>query len=367
MRFSQLTFVLVLASGLFVALHSSKADQVPTLSFVGEYILPTGLSLNGVEFGGISALDFDPRTNTYFALSDDQAERGPARFYQISIDLALPELNSSSAGGIRGINIDRMVEIRAAGGEAFARGSVDPEALRLAGGILYWGHERDAKGIPFAGAMRVDGVQVSEFELPNFYKPEEGRGIRKNLAIESLAVSRDGKQATFGLENALQQDGPAASLTVGSPSRLIVFNVAGGEAVAEYVYMTEPVAEAPQPDDGFRTNGLSELLHYDETRLLALERSFSVGRGVVIRIFMIDISDASNVLGQASLKNEPFVPVRKTLVATFRNGDPVSRIDNLEAMTFGPVINGKRTLIFVSDNNFNPDDQLTQFMAFTMD
>lgn len=367
MRVSQIVLVLVLTSGLFVAPHSPKADQIPALSFVGEYILPTGLSLNGVEFGGISAIDFDPQTNTYFALSDDQAERGPARFYQMSIDLASPEGDVSSGGGIRGINIDRMVEIRAEGGGAFAKGSVDPEALRLADGILYWGHERDAKGAPFAGAMRVDGVQVSEFELPDFYKPEGGRGIRKNLAVESLALSLDGKQATFGLENALQQDGPAASLTEGSPSRLIVFEVASGQAVAEYVYVTEPVAEAPQPDDEFRTNGLSELLQYDKTRLLALERSFSVGRGVVIRIFMIDISGASNVLGQVSLKGEPFVPVRKTLVATFRNGDPVSRIDNLEAMTFGPVINGKRTLIFASDNNFDSDGQFTQFMAFTMD
>lgn len=367
MRFSQITFALVLVSGLFVAPHSSNADQVPVLSFVGEYILPTGLSLNGVEFGGISAIDFDPRTNTYLALSDDQAERGPARFYQMSIDLALPEAGGSSAGGITGVGIDRMIEIRAAGGEAFAKGTVDPEALRLNDGIVYWGHERDAKGVPFAGAMRVDGVQVSEFELPDFYKPEEGMGIRNNLAIESLALSRDGKQATFGTENALQQDGPAANLTDGSPSRLIVFDVASSQPVAEYVYVTEPVAEAPQPEDGFRTNGLSELLQYDKTRLLALERSFSVGKGVVIRIFMIDVTDASNVLGQASLKGESFVPVRKTLVATFMNGDPVSRIDNLEAMTFGPVINGKRTLIFASDNNFNPNGQFTQFMAFTMD
>jgi hypothetical protein len=42
----------------------------------------------------------------------------------------------------------------------------------------------------------------------------------------------------------------------------------------------------------------------------------------------------------------------------------VSRVDNLEGMTFGPALpNGKRSLVLVSDNNFNPL-QLTQFLAF---
>jgi hypothetical protein len=39
-------------------------------------------------------------------------------------------------------------------------------------------------------------------------------------------------------------------------------------------------------------------------------------------------------------------------------------IDNVEGITFGPMLpNGHRSLIFVSDNNFN-DKQKTQFFLF---
>jgi hypothetical protein len=39
-------------------------------------------------------------------------------------------------------------------------------------------------------------------------------------------------------------------------------------------------------------------------------------------------------------------------------------IDNIEGVTFGPNLpNGHKTLVFVSDNNFNPLEQ-TQLLLF---
>ena len=41
-------------------------------------------------------------------------------------------------------------------------------------------------------------------------------------------------------------------------------------------------------------------------------------------------------------------------------------LDNIEGMTWGPTLaNGKRTLVFVSDDNFSPM-QTTQFLAFEL-
>ena len=42
-------------------------------------------------------------------------------------------------------------------------------------------------------------------------------------------------------------------------------------------------------------------------------------------------------------------------------------LDNIEAVSFGPVLpNGNRTLVLVSDNNFKASQQ-TQFLAFEID
>jgi len=349
---------------LLAAMAQASADGIPKLSYFGAFTLPTGLSIDGVEFGGISALDYDPASGTYLALSDDQGQYGPVRFYRLTIEFA-PD--AAPGNRIAGIGIDKMVEIRRGDGSAFPLNGADPEAMRLADGVLVWGHERDETGIPYAGSMRLDGYPVRSFSVPDAYVPGDGRGVRNNLAFESLALSADGKRAIYGIENALWQDGPAAGLDRGSPSRLLVIDIATGAVIAEYVYVTEPVAEAPDPVDGFRTNGLSELLRYDDDRLLALERSFSAGKGVITRIFMVDLSRASNIAGWESLEGQSYVPAKKTLVATLKNGDPVDRIDNLEAMTFGPEIGGKRSLVLASDNNFNRREQVTQVLVFTID
>jgi hypothetical protein len=42
----------------------------------------------------------------------------------------------------------------------------------------------------------------------------------------------------------------------------------------------------------------------------------------------------------------------------------IGYVDNIEGISWGPKLaNGHRSLILVSDNNFNPD-QRTQFLAF---
>ncbi|MEM9096364.1 MAG: esterase-like activity of phytase family protein, partial [Pseudomonadota bacterium] len=52
------------------------------------------------------------------------------------------------------------------------------------------------------------------------------------------------------------------------------------------------------------------------------------------------------------------------LLFTLQAGGIADTIDNLEGMTFGPEIDGARTLVLVSDNNFNPNGQFTQFLLF---
>ena len=57
------------------------------------------------------------------------------------------------------------------------------------------------------------------------------------------------------------------------------------------------------------------------------------------------------------------MPVRKVLLLDLAEVD--IRLDNLEGIGFGPSLpDGRRTLLLVSDNNFNADLQITQFLAF---
>ena len=50
---------------------------------------------------------------------------------------------------------------------------------------------------------------------------------------------------------------------------------------------------------------------------------------------------------------------------TFRLSSALSRLENFEAMTFGPIVNGMATLLIGSDDNFRAT-QKTSFLLFGM-
>ena len=337
----------------------------PQLAFLGEYKIPTGLSVGGIEFGGISALDFDSETGRFWALSDDRAERGPARFYVLDLNI-----RGGERGGVYGVDIVEMVEMTGLAGDAYPPKSGDPEALRRApGGGFYWAHERDASGDPFVGVMDAEGRTTRAFDLPAHYMPTggDGRGIRINLGFESLTVDGQGR-VVVATEQSLFQDGGEAGMDYGSSARVLVFDPASGAPVAEYLYPVGPIAALPIPASGFKTNGLVELLALPEGGFLAMERSYSAGQGNVVKLFVTDFVGADDISGVASLdERPPAAMMTKEIVLTLQAGGLVQAVDNLEAMSFGPEIDGKRTLVLMSDNNFNPNGQFTQILVFAIE
>jgi len=102
------------------------------------------------------------------------------------------------------------------------------------------------------------------------------------------------------------------------------------------------------------------------TRLLAMERSFSTGVGNDVRIYLVDTAGATDTLGLPALPQDlsGVQVAQKTLVLDL---DVLGvTLDNLEGLTFGPVLpDGRQSLLIVSDNNFSPT-QVTQFLAFTV-
>jgi hypothetical protein len=75
------------------------------------------------------------------------------------------------------------------------------------------------------------------------------------------------------------------------------------------------------------------------------------------------------VTDSESLAGLRFRPLSKRLILNLDTlpelgSSRLPKIDNIEGVSFGPTLpNGHRSLVLVSDNNFNPD-QITQFLAF---
>jgi hypothetical protein len=244
----------------------------------------------------------------------------------------------------------------------------DPEAIRLLpGGNVLWSSEGDGalKLSPTLREATAEGRYVRAFTVPPALRfgATPGRGPRNNLTFEGLALTPDARGAWVSMENALEQDGPMPTVEAsGGPCRFTLFDVASGQAVRQIAYVPDAIPARPIPPAAFSDNGVSEILMADASRLLVLERAFMMGRGLSLRLYEIDVREGSDTLALDTLTPANHRPARKTLLADFAQLG-LARLDNTEGMCWGPrLASGARTLVFVSDDNFNPL-QVTQFAA----
>ena len=341
------------------------------LRWLGETRVAHRLDVAGTAVGGLSALDYDPLADRWFALSDDRSDLQPARFYTLSLTV--------DARGPLAPRDWSPVTLRQPDGSPFvsrraatAPGSpvVDPEALRWrpSTGTLVWASEGDRRlgQPPSIHECTPDGRPLRRFSLPPqlLAVGPAGQGVRDNLGFEGLALTPDGRGLWAAMEAPLLQDGPVPAPGVaGGPCRFTLFDLQRGEPVGQRAYRPDAIPAAPQPAGAFADNGVSEILMLDAWRMLVLERAFISGFGNSLRLYLVDTRAGSDTLHLDTLAPGNHDPLPKTLVLDFAQAG-IPRLDNTEGMAWGPQLpGGRRTLVLVSDDNFNPG-QITQFLAF---
>ncbi|WP_369372990.1 esterase-like activity of phytase family protein [Promicromonospora sp. Populi] len=337
-----------------------RASELPQLHLLGSVDIPTGTQFDGTEVGGLSGLVYDTKRKRYAAISDDRSSRNDARYYELTINLADGALDD---GDVEFTDVTTLTD----DGAAYPEGAIDPEGIALTEHGVLVSSEGNASALlgPSVEEFDACGEHLGGLTVPRYYEPTaDGRtGIRNNLAFESLTRTPHGRVVT-ATENALAQDGPIATLTEGSRSRLAVFNPASGRVIGEYVYLTDPIPEAPVPADGWADNGLVELVALGEDRFLAMERAFAAGVGNDVRIYEVRLDRSRRITGNRQTAGDT-KPLEKRLVADLAEDFGIAP-DNLEGMALGPKLpDGRQSLILVSDNNFSTA-QKTQVLAFAI-
>jgi hypothetical protein len=343
---------------------------VGNVELLGVIRVPNNTEVFDTRVGGLSALTYDNTSNSYFLLSDDRALVDATRLYQATIDVSDGKLEPDD------LVWKAVIPLLDANGVPFGRMALDPEGLVHTPDGFYVSTEGDASANPpIAPAIMhftPNGQLLRELPLPNKFIPYagSGAGVRDNKGLESLTLTPDGRYLISGVENALAQDGPAATLQTKSFSRLLKIRLSGQEATQEMVYVVEMIPVAPRPAHAEADNGLVELIALDnEGALLAMERSYAVGGGNTVRLYLIDTGAATDVSNLDTLMGSVlYRPVAKTLLADFGALGQAHSVlpDNVEGLTLGPILpDGRQLLLAVSDNNFNVV-QSTQIWAFAL-
>ncbi len=372
--FSLLSLVIIVSSCSITRNRSTTQNvAINTLKYLGSYVVPFNQQFKETTIGGLSGIDYDPLSKQYYFICDDRSSINPARFYTAKINF--------TQRGISAVEFVNVTTLLQSNGSSYPdrkndpSHSPDPEALRYNPVIekFVWTSEGERvikKEIiiesPEITLINKDGKYVDTFQLPFQMKMHAtDYGFRQNGVFEGLAFANDFKTMYVSVEEPLYEDGPRAGLIdTATWIRIIKYDVASRKPIAQYAYHLDPIAHPSTPEDAFKINGIPDILSIGVEKLLVIERSFSTGiLACTIRVYITDLSHASNITSTVSLKQQP--PEHYASKQLLINMDDLRiYIDNIEGVTFGPDLpNGHKTLIFVSDDNFSKE-QKTQFLLF---
>lgn len=324
------------------------------------------------RLGFFSDIYYDPLRNEWWGLSD----RGPGggvlnyetRVQRFSIDIA-------PNGLISNFQVRQTVRFSDQGqpmnGIAPSPGNVlgrafDPEGLVVnpKTGTLLVSDEYGPSLIEFdrngqllrrftTPANMVPRNAVSG--TPNFASDSGNTaGKRTNRGFEGLAISADGRFAYAMLQSAMLDEGAGS----GRYARIVKFEVATGQAVAQYAYLMDTAAQG---------RGISALVALGDDRFLVLERNNrGIGVGATLAeaskaVYEIDLKGAIDV-STTSLpaSGASFAgAVTKTPRKIDLGADTLPDLGNLvpekwEGLTVGPMLaSGEYLLLAGTDNDYS--------------
>ncbi|MDB6000873.1 MAG: hypothetical protein JWP52_2572, partial [Rhizobacter sp.] len=327
---------------------ASPVRSVASLKLIGQQVLPRRSEFQGTVVGGLSGIDYDAASQRYVLISDDRTTTDSSnapRFYTANLTFDATTFSS--------VQFVSTTPMKQPDGSVFPKVPdphvADPETIRIdpVNGNLVWASEGDLTLTstpprvidPFVREMKTDGTYVRDYTVPAmFHMSADGStGPRGNLVFEGLTFTPDRQSLVVMTEGAIVADGPIPTVANGSTSRITVYDRASGKATAQYAYPIDAVQATPVPSSAFTVNGPTEILAVTQSKFLVLERSFSVGVvGNQVRLYEIDVSGATNVLGTAALAGATYAAVDKRLVLDFETlKTSLGGVANLEGMTFG--------------------------------
>ena len=349
-----------------------STPQARPWSLLGEIRWPHEQLFAGTTVGGLSSIDYDAGSHLYFLVSDDRLAHGPARFYTARIDYDARGLHQVRLHDARPLLSPSQAPYASRRQPLPGIATPDAEALRVlpGGQSLLWSSEGDfTRGFgPQLLQSSKDGHWLREWPLPPELRlpSSETQGPRSNFTLEGLALSQDGRTLWLAMEAALRQDGalPTADHS-GGPVRITAYDMGTQQPARQLAYLPDALPADLWLQRG-AINGISAVLADGPEHLLVLERSFAPPLRFGARIYRISTrADASSdTLGQIRLVPGSYRPADKELLLDLADAG-LQSVDNLEGMSWGPLLpDGRRVLLLVSDNNFNPAE-VTQFVALS--
>ncbi len=333
-------------------LQSTAQRTIEKLSFLDSYVVSNKQYFSETLIGGLSGID--RVGDTYYLVADDAKK---PRFYTAKIPLRNRKIDTVQFESV--VHIDTSSRESEKKHLVYDLEGIVVDSLQNTVFLTSEGDIRKQKS-PFLFAVSSNGKAMRLLNTPAHFSAEIDEGPYHNGAFEGLCKSTDGKGVWAAMELPLKSDARKPTFTAENyPIRITYFDKELGQATSEFSYLLSSL-ERPQKGR-VNINGLTAILAYSAQQFLIVERSYQSGYKNDtnrVRIFLATLHEkTTNTLSVSALKLNKVVFADKELLFDFETEKQQlssGQIDNIEGITFGPVLpNGNRTLVLISDNNFN--------------
>jgi hypothetical protein len=352
-----------LALTLAALVPTAQAFEIQSATFIGQQSILNDAPVAGTPattLNGLSGITY-AGNDTYYVINDN-APTGDAKFHTLTLKIQ---------GNTVQILPVSTTYLKTATGAAIPAQALDNEGIALTrDGNLWISSEgyitRNPIVNPSINKFSVKTGQQSEtlpidakFKATFDANGNQLTGIQSNRGFEGLTITPDNRYLTAMTESALITDGTQKFLknTLTNPSefrrsRVLRYDLQTQNS-QEFLYNAETI---PLNIFAPGLTAVSEILALDSTgdRYLALERTYVQSSPSVFsaRLYEFDLKGATDIRTR-NAGSSGIIPAQKQLVFDFANLR--TKMPNLEAMTWGPVLaNGQRSLILMSDNNYSP-------------
>lgn len=344
---------LVFLSFLFVtALAQAKSLQV---ELYAQSSLAPKLTLDSEAIGGLSGMYWDGSKLT--AVSDDRGKFGEPRFYDLDVKI--------TAGKVE-FNVTKMQHFKDVPKDWIQ----DNEGLvSLPGGDLVVSTEGDndrkPRAMPHLFVTSATGGFKADIVLPDKFLPEatglQKKGIESNRGFEGLTVNPNGQSLFAMNEYPIIADQGDDDMNFWL--RLVEFkkDKDSFKVSAEYPYM---VTRSPNSSVGVEVfRGISEILFSDEGQFVVLERGARLTKtGIAYTggLYFAETAGVKDVAAVKSLADGKATAAKKTKLIDFEELFKNQKLENFEALAWGPTLpDGRKSLLVLSDNNFSSKEKTT--------
>jgi hypothetical protein len=293
-----------------------QAQEISSLKYSGQVVIPYGYKVNGNTVGGLSGITFNSNNNSYYLVAD----KPPARIFKVIINNdQIHDLN--------------FVETSLLAPALLSNSELEGIAYNYVTGNYYVSDEQKSGTRILELNNEAKFVRIIE-PVNQSFLPLSGH----NSGLEGLTISDDLKYLYYAFERPTDECFELSLVKITKKELSVSANY------ETYYYQLHHVE-----NDKLNTNGLSDILFLNDFRLLILERAFIPGQGNIVRLYVANLEGRGSPDKEVNCNDESIIPLTSKLLFDF-NEVSAFKIDNAEGMTFNA---DKSKLFIVTDNNFS--------------